>query len=143
MALQDPLQVTGSYSTGGRSSLSFKGVYSAEMGTTVLVASIRLDGQAFHENLTPIGGVGISALVSELDVCATKSTHHLCPPRPQSLLRSSCWLCIRVSMRDRTGAIAQYPPSLSSSRMMSLAFHAEGAELDLAGAESNHNRSFY
>jgi hypothetical protein len=47
------LHVTGSYSTGGRSSLSFSGVYRAEMGTTVLVASIRLDGQAFHEKRTP------------------------------------------------------------------------------------------
>jgi hypothetical protein len=53
MALHDALHVTGSYSTGGRSSRSFNGVYSAEIGTTVRVASIRLEGQAFHENRTP------------------------------------------------------------------------------------------
>ena len=55
MALQDALHVTGSYKTGGRSSRSFRGVYSAEMGTTVRVASIRLEGQAFHEKRTPEG----------------------------------------------------------------------------------------
>lgn len=53
IALQLALHVTGSYSTGGRSSLSFNGVYRAEMGTTVRVASIRLDGHAFHEKRTP------------------------------------------------------------------------------------------
>jgi hypothetical protein len=54
MALHVPLHVTGSYMTGGKSSRSLSGVYSAEMGTTVRVASIRLDGQAFHEKRTPI-----------------------------------------------------------------------------------------
>lgn len=57
IARQGGLQATGSYSTGGRSSLTFKGVYKAEIGTTVLVASIRDDGQTFHDNLTPIDAV--------------------------------------------------------------------------------------
>lgn len=39
--------------TGGKSTRSFKGVYSEEMGTTVLVASSRVDGHVFQENLTP------------------------------------------------------------------------------------------
>lgn len=47
------LQVTGSYNTGGRSSLCFKGVYKAEIGTTVRVASSLDDGQTFHDSLTP------------------------------------------------------------------------------------------
>ncbi len=55
IALHDALHVTGSYSTGGRSSRSLSGVYSAEMGTTVRVASMRLDGHAFQENRTPKG----------------------------------------------------------------------------------------
>lgn len=57
MARQGGLQATGSYRTGGRSSLSLRGVYSAEIGTTVLVASIRDDGQTFHDNRTPVQDV--------------------------------------------------------------------------------------
>ena len=53
MALQVPLHVTGSYMTGGKSSRSLRGVYSAEMGTTVRVASILLEGHAFQEKRTP------------------------------------------------------------------------------------------
>lgn len=47
------LHVTGSYKTAGRSSRAFKGVYNVAMGTTVLVASTREDGQTFHERRTP------------------------------------------------------------------------------------------
>lgn len=39
--------------TGGKSSLCFKGVYRAEIGTTVLVASTLDEGQTFQESLTP------------------------------------------------------------------------------------------
>jgi hypothetical protein len=38
------LHVTGSYKTGGRSSRCLRGVYNAAMGTTVRVASMRLEG---------------------------------------------------------------------------------------------------
>lgn len=54
IARQGGLHATGSYSTGGRSSRSFRGVYRAEIGTTVLVASMREDGQTFQDNRTPI-----------------------------------------------------------------------------------------
>ena len=49
------LHATGSYKTGGRSSLCFKGEYKAAIGTTVLVASMRDDAQIFHERRTPEG----------------------------------------------------------------------------------------
>lgn len=53
MALQaGPLQVTGSYRTGGKSSLSFKGEYKQATGTTVRVDSIREDGHAFQLSLS-------------------------------------------------------------------------------------------
>ena len=53
MARHGGLHVTGSYRTGGRSSRCFSGVYSADMGTTVRVASMREDGQTFHDSRTP------------------------------------------------------------------------------------------
>jgi hypothetical protein len=53
IARQGGLHATGSYRTGGRSSRSLRGVYKAEIGTTVLVASMRDDGQTFHDNRTP------------------------------------------------------------------------------------------
>lgn len=53
-ARQGGLQVTGSYNTGGRSSLCFSGVYKAEIGTTVRVASSLDEGQTFHDSLTPV-----------------------------------------------------------------------------------------
>ena len=49
------LQVTGSYSTGGKSSLSLNGTYNADIGTTVRVASMRDDGQTFQLSLIPFG----------------------------------------------------------------------------------------
>lgn len=63
MARQGALHVTGSYMTGGKSTRSLRGVYRDEMGTTVRVASSRVEGQVFHENLTPAGeegGMGVS-----------------------------------------------------------------------------------
>ena len=38
---------------GGKSGLSFSGVNKAATGTTILVASNRLDGQTFQLNRTP------------------------------------------------------------------------------------------
>lgn len=84
MALQLALHVTGSYSTGGKSSLSLSGVYSAEMGTTVLVASIRLDGHAFQDNRMPEGVSGC-----ELFVGVAFDTDHLDPRHLQSCSRPS------------------------------------------------------
>lgn len=43
----------GSYCSTGRLGFSFRGVYRAEMGTTVLEASIRVEGMQFQENRTP------------------------------------------------------------------------------------------
>lgn len=54
MARHGGLHATGSYKTGGRSSLNFRGVYSADIGTTVLVASMRDEGHTFHESRTPV-----------------------------------------------------------------------------------------
>ena len=45
--------MTGSYWMGGKSGLSFKGVYSEARGTTILVASNRELGQTFQDNLMP------------------------------------------------------------------------------------------
>lgn len=54
MALQVVrLQSTGSYCTGGRSGRSFKGVRRQARGTTILVASRRLEGHTFQLNRTP------------------------------------------------------------------------------------------
>lgn len=53
IARQGGLHVTGSYSTGGRSSRSLSGVYNADIGTTVRVASIRDEGHTFKERRTP------------------------------------------------------------------------------------------
>lgn len=47
------LHRTGSYWMGGKSGLSFRGVNRAATGTTILVASSRLDGQTFQLNRTP------------------------------------------------------------------------------------------
>lgn len=52
-ALHGGLQVTGSYNTGGRSSLCLRGVYKADIGTTVRVASTRDEGQTFHDRRMP------------------------------------------------------------------------------------------
>jgi hypothetical protein len=48
------LHAIGSYEKARTFSLSFKGVYMADIGTTILVASIREVGHAFHDNLTPV-----------------------------------------------------------------------------------------
>jgi len=53
MARHGGLQATGSYKTGGRSSRNLRGVYNAEIGTTVLVASMRDDGHTFQDKRTP------------------------------------------------------------------------------------------
>lgn len=47
------LQSTGSYCTGGRSGRSFKGVRRQARGTTILVASSRLEGHTFQLKRTP------------------------------------------------------------------------------------------
>jgi len=47
------VQATGSYTIGGRSGLSLRGVYKQLSGTTMRVASSRLDGHTFQLNLTP------------------------------------------------------------------------------------------
>ena len=46
--------MTGSYKTGGKSSLSLNGTYKAEIGTTVLVASTLEEGQTFQERRMPV-----------------------------------------------------------------------------------------
>lgn len=55
MARHGALHITGSYQMGlsAKSSRSFRGVYKHAIGTTAFVASIRDDGQAFHENRIP------------------------------------------------------------------------------------------
>ena len=47
------LQSTGSYCTGGKSGRSFKGVRRQAKGTTILVASRRLEGHTFQLKRTP------------------------------------------------------------------------------------------
>ena len=47
------VHATGSYMIGGRSGLSLRGVYKQLSGTTMRVASSRLDGHTFQLNLTP------------------------------------------------------------------------------------------
>ena len=47
------VQATGSYTIGGRSGRSFRGVYKQLSGTTMRVASSRLDGHTFQLNRTP------------------------------------------------------------------------------------------
>jgi len=47
------VQATGSYIIGGRSGRSFRGVYKQLSGTTMRVASRRLDGHTFQLNRTP------------------------------------------------------------------------------------------
>ena len=54
MARHGGLHVTGSYTTGGKSSRCLSGVYRADIGTTVRVASILEDGQTFHDSRTPV-----------------------------------------------------------------------------------------
>ena len=54
MALQLALaQRTGSYWIGGRSGLSFRGVYKTPKGTTIRVASSLDEGQTFQDNRMP------------------------------------------------------------------------------------------
>ena len=48
-----PLHTTGSYGSSGRFSIAFSGVYMQPSGTTIRVASRRLEGHTFHENRTP------------------------------------------------------------------------------------------
>ena len=48
-----PLHTTGSYGSNGRFSIAFSGVYMQPSGTTIRVASRRLEGHTFHENRTP------------------------------------------------------------------------------------------
>jgi len=47
------VQATGSYIIGGRSGRSLRGVYKQLSGTTMRVASSRLEGQTFQLNRTP------------------------------------------------------------------------------------------
>jgi len=73
------VQATGSYIIGGRSGRSFRGVYKQLRGTTMRVASSRLDGHTFQLNLTP----SLSSFccinswyVAILHLTANKSTIH-------------------------------------------------------------------
>jgi hypothetical protein len=59
--------MTGSYKTGGKSFLCFSGVYKAEIGTTVRVASIRDDGQTFQDRRTPVGVGGMIIFFSPVN----------------------------------------------------------------------------
>lgn len=52
MAPQGALQATGSQVMGGKSDLSFNGVYMHETGTTSFPASTLDDGQTFQLNRT-------------------------------------------------------------------------------------------
>ena len=83
IARQGGLHATGSYRTGGRSSLCLSGEYRADIGTTILVASIRDDGQTFHESLTPVNSTSDSNSLWTL-VLVTKVTNHLDLQRPQN-----------------------------------------------------------
>ena len=55
------------------------GVYKAEIGTTVRVASIREDGQTFHDKRTPVAELRL-VYGAEMDAY----THHRAPQHPRS-----------------------------------------------------------
>src|SRR5882762_5965896 len=83
MARQGGLHVTGSYRTGGRSSLCLSGVYNAEIGTTVRVASIREDGQTFQDNRMP-AKCRTLPLAQPAKYITVILTNHPAPPRLRS-----------------------------------------------------------
>ena len=94
----DLVHRTGSYCTGGRSGLSFSGVYIAARGTTIRVASKRLDGHTFQLNRTP--SRSSFCCMYSWYVCAIlcyvfneeqKTTvHHNCCLTPKIVTKFSC-----------------------------------------------------
>jgi hypothetical protein len=124
MARHGALQATGSYKTGGRSSLGFRGVYNAEIGTTVLVASIRDDGHTFHDNRTPWSGESQSKLI--IAVARKKGKYHRVLRRPRSQALSRCKACIAERVRGRCRSqVADNSKSFVSPRI-DLQSHAIG-----------------